>query len=249
MVEKSKEIINHDKAKTGQKDNQYEDYAVLLSRVISGITKSFLLEIAGKVSEQLRPLISELKETTTKCQQIMYSQQAIEKQLEALISQNKLLEGTSKENRLLTEQHYQERIVEPMIRLLFPVFDAIEDAKYCWSGKEQVAEQRFGDILDQIHVQLAQFLLIYAIEPVKHRPGADFDPKVMKPIKFIPTKKKELNSRVAKRLQIGFRQGDQRILRPESVALYRYEPSEADPVKESKGGNYVTRDRCRKRAL
>jgi len=166
---------------------------------------------------------TELSQLATKQKQTIYSQQNIQKQLETLISQNRLLENASKENRLLSQDHYQQCIIEPMARSLFAVFDDIENAKRRCRETGQMNSPPICDIFDGIFIHLRQFLSIYQVEPVKHRPNSKFDPKVMRPVKIIATENKDLDNCVAKSLQTGFRWREGRLLRPESVAVYKYE--------------------------
>jgi molecular chaperone GrpE (heat shock protein) len=242
MFEQTIEKANQGKAETDRKEIQPEDLTTALSHVVAAITNQLVPKIGDRVYECLKPLTSQLNEIATKQQQTMYSLQAIEKQLASLITQNKLLENASKENYHLSEQHYLERIIEPMIRLLFPAFDAIYDAKRRGRKTGLTVERVANGTLEQVCVHLKQFLLIYQIEPVKHKPGAEFDPRIMKPLKFVPTNKKEQNSRIAECLQIGFRQGKQRIMRYEGVSIFEYRPYEAGSVTDKKGDNHVNSD-------
>jgi molecular chaperone GrpE (heat shock protein) len=178
---------------------------------------------SGHVQARLADFSTELRQAATKQQQLAYSLQTIEKQLEALILQNRLLENASKENRLLTQDHYQQCIVEPMARSLFAVFDDIEGARRRCGETEQIDSSAVCGTLDGIYIHLRQFLSIYQIEPIRHSPNSRFDPKVMRPIKVIATENKDLNNCVAVSLQAGFRWREDRLLRPESVAVYRYE--------------------------
>jgi len=157
----------------------------------------------------------------------------IEKQLDQLIAGNKLLENASQENRILSEEHYQDHIVEPMVRSLFPVIDLINDAKNrnMDSGKDE--NTGANGLTEAIFIQLQQFLSAYQIEPIQHQPGAKFDPRQMRPLKTVSTQDKRLADRVARSLQAGFRCGRERLLRPESIALYKYcQPKSINQTKE-----------------
>lgn len=224
MFERNEKITSQEKPEGfGQEERQFEDPAVLLNCFIAAITKPMFLTIADAVGEQLRPLISELREFATKLQQVIYSQQATEKQLEALISQNRLLENASKESHLLSQDHYQQYIIEPMARSLFAVFDDIENAKRRCRETEHMDSPPVCDVLDAVFIYIRQFLSVYQIEPVKHRPNSKFDPKVMRPVKIVVTENKDLDNRIAKSLQMGFRWQEDRLLRPESVTVFKYE--------------------------
>jgi len=199
-------------------------------------------EYQQKSEETAGSLISfgnEINQLATKQQQAIYSMQKMEQHLEVLNSQGKLLENSSKENHLLGTQHYLEHIIEPMIRSLFPVYDVIESARSLHHQQADINSKRLYNVLEQLHVQLTQFFLTYQIEPIRNKHGAEFDPKMMKPIKYVQINKRELHGRIAECIQIGFRQGEQRILRPEGVAIYEYKNSELGPVADMKGTEYV----------
>jgi len=244
MFEKNKDIIDQNNNNRAE-DHQIQDSAIYLNRFISNLTKSVLSKTTTQVGENLLPLSSQMNETSTKCQQIIYLLQAIEKHNEVFLTKSKLLENASKENQLLSRQHYQEHIIEPMVRLLFPVFDVIEEARNRWSITTDTNVKRFCNTLEQVRIQLIQFFMTYQIELIKYKPGVEFNPKYMKPVKIIHIGRKELSGRVAECLQTGFRQGEQKILRPVSVVLYEYRPVQADSVAETKGANYVnSSNRC-----
>jgi len=245
MFEKNRDITSEDKNDNSAVDHQIEDGAKHLNHFISNLTKSVLSETKTQVGENLLPLSSKMNETSTKCQQIIYLLQTIEKQNEVLLTKSKLLENSSKENHLLSRQHYQEHIIEPLVRLLFPVFDVIEEARNRWSITTDTNVKWLCNVLEQVRVQLIQFFMTYQIELIKYKHGIEFNPKYMKPVKIINTGRKELSGRVAECLQTGFRQGEQKILRPVSVVLYAFRPVEADSVAETKGANYVnSSNRC-----
>ena len=245
MFEKDRDNINQNKSNNRSEDHQIQDSAIYLYHFISDFTKSILSQVKTQIGENLLPISSEINETSTKCQQIVYLLQTIEKQNEALLKKNNLLENASKENHLLSHQHYQTHIIEPMVRLLFPVFDVIEEAINRWSITTDTNVKKFFNVLEQVRIQLIQFFMAYQIELIKYKPGIEFNPKYMKPVKIVHTGRKELGGRVAECLQIGFRQGEQKILRFVSVVLYEYRPEAADNVAEKKGAYYVSSsNRC-----
>lgn len=210
----------------------YKAEVDIVQKIGTGLSslQSYLTQITAlqqKISEQVQTRLADLdtglKQAVTKQQQIEYSLQAIEKQLEAVIQQNRLLENAGKENLILSQDHYQQCIIEPMARSLFAVFDDIDGARRHYSEAAQINSQAVCDSLDGIYIHLRQFLSIYQVESIRHSPKSSFDPKVMKPLKTIATDNKDLNNCIAASLQVGFRWRDNKLLRPESVALYKYE--------------------------
>jgi len=124
----------------------------------------------------------------------------------------------------LGKQYYQEHIIEPMLRSLFPVFDIIADSR-----------KHHGDcscnamsLMDSIYSQLQQFLVNYDVEIFEHSAGDRFNPKSTKPIGWESTAEKHLENSIAQSLQAGFRLGQTRILRMETVSLFKYQPSKTN---------------------
>lgn len=242
MFKENKQTEDHSKANSSPNLNRGESSPELLFRFVSAIKEEIVSQVTAQFCERLKLLDSQLNENSTHCRQIRYSQHRLEKQLEALIRQNALLEEASKENHLLGGQHYREHITDPMARSLFPVFDVIVNTRQGNHNSDSAHERDLDNTVEQIYAQLKQFLSIYQIQPFMHKPGAKFDPKLMKPLRSVPTNEEELNGRVAQCLQIGFRQGEQTILRPEAVALYQYKPSAITLSQKMKGDNYVCID-------
>jgi len=127
-------------------------------------------------------------------------------------------------NQLLGQEHYDRHIIEPMLRSLFPVFDIIADSRnhhgHCGCNAT--------GLMDSIHSQLLQFLANYDIEIIKHAVADSYNPKTMQAIKWEITSEKYLEKSVAQSLQIGFRLGQTRILRMETVSLFEYQPSKTN---------------------
>jgi hypothetical protein len=187
--------------------------------------------ILNKFDDRLAAVNSRLATIETGQQQIIYSLQHVEEQLEGLIAESKLLENASQEMRLLSKEHYQDHVIEPMARSLFGLFDFVEKARgttaRC-SGNGEIQE-----FIEAVSVQLRQFLSSYQIEPILHKPGAKFDPGEMRPVKTVCTHDRRLADRVERSLQAGFRCGRERLLRAESIALYKYrEPKSISRTKE-----------------
>jgi len=123
-----------------------------------------------------------------------------------------------------------------MVRSLFAVIDLVEDVRKprkdnnCQTGQDQV------ELIEAISVQLEQFLQNYGIEVIRHQPNTQFNRQLMKPVSKISTSEKGLDSLVAKSLQIGFRWNQQRLLRPESVSIYKYVQANINSIEDEKGG-------------
>ena len=170
-------------------------------------------------------MASQLAKVETQQKQLNFRLDSIEKVLSNLSSHKKLLENASQTNLLLGKQHYDEHIIKPVVRSLFPVFDHIEDARRHWSHSSQTTE-----LLGAISSQLEQFLATYDVHVIQHQADNKFDPKIMKPIKLIPTEDGQLNDHIAESLKVGFRLGTERMLRLEMVTLFKHQPSQTNTI-------------------
>lgn len=145
----------------------------------------------------------------------------LSQQLKNLESLQTLLETINETNRKLSAQFFDEQIIQPMIRSLFPLIDFTNKAKE--SLKENTHRYQLAlQYIAAIQTQLDQFLINFGIERFHHITEEPFNPKIMKPLKSIHTNDKRLNGLVAESLQHGFKKQDQ-ILRPETVSLYKYQ--------------------------
>ncbi len=201
------------------------DAALQLLQALQYLVDSSMRNCLENMPEQIIQLAHQMHQIETKQQQALYDFESVKKQLGNLASVNKLLENASETNHLLGKQHYDEHVIQPMLRSLFPVFDLIEDARRHRSISEQVA-----DFSKAVWSQLEQFLKIYDVDLIRHRPKDRFDPQIMKPIRWIPVENSRLDGRVAESLQIGFRLSKERILRLETVALFGHQPSQKNMV-------------------
>ena len=208
--------------------NQPEDPAILLSRALVELVEHSNDRRSKDIAEHTMPMLCQMGQIETKQQQTIYAIDSIKKQLEILTSNSKLSENANRVNQSLSKQHYEEHIIQPMVRSVFPVFDVIYDAKNFWRNNNQFTEKRTKDLIDAVLTQLKQFLQIYDIQIIEHKSGATFDPQIMKPVRTVTTDHKELSGRMAESLQIGFRLGQQRLLRLETVSLYKYQPGQTE---------------------
>ncbi len=148
----------------------------------------------------------------------------VKQQVNDLAGNNELLKNAIDLNRELGTESYDERVVLPLVRSLFPVVDFIHDAQAALATNTP-RYQRAIQYLDGLHTQIAQFLASYGIEIFRHDAEEKFNPKLMQPIKREPTGDRKLTSCIAASLQCGFKK-DERILRLEKVSLYKHEEQE-----------------------
>ena len=175
-------------------------------------------EIIDVVTEVLCERLAErvggmLPDFETRDKQTGYALEAIRTRLDTFAGQAELLDNVNRTHRMLGEQFYDQRIVQPMVRGLFPLVDLLEQAM----GRENAD----ADLLSALLTQLEQFLALYGIESYRHAAGDDFEPAVMKPLSPTATNDPALDGLIAKSLQCGFRTPE-RILRLETVSLHRF---------------------------
>ncbi len=167
--------------------------------------------LAGTVTERMA---GQLPDFETQSKKTLYGLEAIKDQIAALAVSRELLANANQTNRLLGAQFYQERIIEPMVRGLFPIVDMVCDA-IRRSGTDR-------EYLLGLRAQLEQYLGSYGIEPFSCVACSPFDPKTMKPLQTAATCETDFDGLVSESLRCGFRTPE-RLLRPETVSLYKFE--------------------------
>jgi len=184
-----------------------------------GIDKS----LSEKLQSHNLQVLSQLGQIETRQQQMAYRLDALAGKLNDFGSLKNLLEQECQSKRILTKQHYENHIIQPMVRTLAPIADMVDDAqKTLDSGPDGTAD-KVSELVNAVYTQLKQFLNSYGVESIKHRPNARFNPRLMKPVKIVPTTDRNLDGCVAESLLTGLILGQDRLVRPESVSLYRYE--------------------------
>lgn len=176
------------------------------------------------IPENIIQLSNKIEEISRKQQQSLNSFESVRQLIENTVSANVLLEKAGQTNFLLGTEHYEKHIIEPMLCSLLPVIDIIEDSR----KHNQICSSDAVGVINSIYSQVIQFVSNYGIEIFSHSHGDKFDPRSMKPIKWELTSEASLNNTVAKSLQAGFKDGPTRILRMETVSLYKYKSSETD---------------------
>lgn len=218
------------------KENDRLDAGAFLNQCLEAIAENVAARTSQELERQTAPLRSRIEQVATAVEDIHGAQALMAEKLRALIAHSQLLEKASQEHARLSEEHYHRRIIEPMVRLLFPVVDVLDKAKgFKGSGQGLVHGAQWA-VVEQIQIYLTQFFCAHDIRPIRNPPGSALDPKVMKPVRFVPCHDANLDGRLAGSLQAGFVRGTDQVLRCETVALYRYEEptkSISDKEKES----------------
>ena len=70
---------------------------------------------------------------------------------------------------------------------------------------------------------------------IKHKINDKFDPKQMRPIEWAITEDSRQDGLVAESMQAGFCQKNERMLRLETVSLFKYRHFEIEPINLNQG--------------
>ena len=230
---KTDESTVHREPSANSSNEQFDTAAMVLGQALLRFLERSNSRIAEKVLESLIPMASQLTKVETQQKQLNLQLGSIEKILGNLSSHSKLLENASQTNLLLGKQHYEDHIIQPMARSLFAVIDLVEDARK--PRKDNNCQDQV-ELIEAIRGQLEQFLQNYGVEVIRHQPNTQFNRQLMKPVSRLSTTDKRLDGLVARSLQIGFRWNQQRLLRPESVSIYKYVEANIKSIEYEKGG-------------
>jgi molecular chaperone GrpE (heat shock protein) len=180
-----------------------------------------LIKTQNKPIENVAEHLLQIENNITKNQQQNQIQLTnLNQQLKNLESAQTLIETINETNRKLSDQFYDEQIIQPMTRSLFPLLDFTNNVKE--SLKENTPRYQLAlQYITAIQTQLDQFLINFGIERFHHKTEEPFNPKIMKPLKSIITNDKHLNGLVAESLLCGFKK-QERVLRLETVSLFKY---------------------------
>lgn len=218
------------------------DVGMLLNQCLGMIADEAASAVATEVAGQVNPLQANLEKLAGALQLVQKGQRDLDGRVQDLVSQSQLLEKASQERRQLSQEHYQHHVIEPMVRLLFPIVDVLEKAKGIKGANSIYIDKVQWAAIEQIQVYVNQFLGAHDITIVKSRSGARFNPKIMKPVQCVACRDSDRDSCVVESLQSGFIHGTGRVLRFESVALYRYQKPIENSSRYSKETSHGTCD-------
>ena len=223
MSEEQASQIGCARGPTGTEKVDPPDVGALLNQCLGAIVDNAALVASREAAGQVVSLQSNLEKLAMALDETQKSQRMLDSRVQELIARSQLLEKASQERARLSEEHHQHHVIEPMIRLLFPLVDVLDKAKGLKGKNTAFVDRAQWAVVEQIQIYMNQFLSAHNITVVRSQSGAPLNPKVMKPVQFVTCQNIGQNSRVAKSLQAGFVHGTGRVLRFESVALYRYE--------------------------
>jgi molecular chaperone GrpE (heat shock protein) len=176
------------------------------------------LDPQGMIERRLDDLGDGLDALVKEMVEVKKAQAEARDSIKTLADDHKALILANEQMGRLGELHYNEHVIEPMVRELLPAFDMALTFRAAHSDKDSSVTSAFR----AIQSSLQSFLATYSIEHFLVPAGAKFDPATMKAVRIVPTDKEQMHSHVQGCLQAGFK-GGRRVLRPSSVVLWRYE--------------------------
>jgi molecular chaperone GrpE (heat shock protein) len=138
--------------------------------------------------------------------------------VEALCQRQDVLEGASQQQRILSAEFFEQRVIDPLVHWCIPIVALIDQTK-----PSDAAQQPPDPTLQAVRAQILELLGAYGVESCPSSEGQAFDPKRMRPVATESTNQRDLDRTVARTLRVGW-QRNQRLLQPECVTVYRYEP-------------------------
>ncbi|TVQ58083.1 MAG: hypothetical protein EA377_00385 [Phycisphaerales bacterium] len=132
--------------------------------------------------------------------------------IRVLADKHGLLEQASVQNSKLTDEHYRNQILRPLVRHLLDVVD-LADA-FVDRGTSEHRDALVSSIFDLLDV--------YDVQTFVADEHSRFDPNVMKPVASVPTCTPDEDQCVHSTVRRGASFG-QMLLRPVTVRLYRYD--------------------------
>jgi len=137
---------------------------------------------------------------------------------------NQLLENASQQQAQLSERHYEERVMEPLINGLLPTIHLLDEVSLNGNGGR--SGKRLREIVEAVRLPIEQLFTFYGMELFRSKTGDPFDAMSMQPIQLLATVDQKLHQCVARSLRCGIRRQG-RVLRTEMVTLFRYEKPQA----------------------
>lgn len=185
---------------------------------------------AGQVDQRLEGLETTIAAMSQQVDLLMrgsaesaQQSQSVHSRLDTILDHQESLNASVSQNSVLSEQHFESHVLEPLTRRLFPVIDLIDTAlKQSGppAGGEPVAQT-----LSAAHDQLTELLAVYGVEAIDVPVGSPFVARFMHAGESRSAPNHQMVGTVASTIRRGFREGE-RVLRPPVVVVYG-EPARA----------------------
>ncbi len=143
--------------------------------------------------------------------------------IEAFYQRQQCLDQASERFSLLSQEHYDRHVIEPLTRRVFPLLDMLTEVSS--NNSEGQTADVDCELSEALAADLYELLAGYGVEPVVVTAGSVFDGKTMQPVHSVRTYRPTEDKTVQSMVRPGFRR-DEQILRPAMVSIYRFEGSE-----------------------
>lgn len=197
----------------------WDDNSKRLAKIVADLFLGLPTFVAN-LDNRLQGLADRVASQVQAVQELSLVAEKQNRLLQALVEKQEYLENASRQQVLLTEDHYRRHVLDPIARQLLPLIDHLREA--CANrGSASVRT-----LLTGIQTQLLDLLASHGIEAIESCPGEPFDPAFMRPVRKVPTFQADQDRTVARVLQVGFRRGDA-VIRCQGVEVYAYETGHA----------------------
>ena len=166
----------------------------------------------GQVCQNLSGMAEEVAELKSLVQSLEQNQSALAQANEAISK--------------LSDIHYEERVIQPMAGLLFPLFDFVVDCsmRRRKEGKKGAQYRKYVAIKNM----LDDFFGVFGVEHFVPQSGAAVDPQEMRVVRVKNTEDEKLHNHVQSCRKVGFRRGAN-VLRAASVVMWKAGGEEKPP--------------------
>ncbi len=142
--------------------------------------------------------------------------EGVSERVQVVAASNAALTNASNEMSRMGNQFFEKRVMEPMVRSLFSLYDLLLATQAELQDEPGPAQETVAASL----ALLEEFLAIHTIEAYSHPVGARYEAALMQAVQSVETHTAHLDMTVAQSLRCGFR-GDDRVYRQESVVILK----------------------------
>jgi molecular chaperone GrpE (heat shock protein) len=147
----------------------------------------------------------------------------------ALTQRQDVLEAAGRELERLSDQHFHEHVITPLVSRLLPPIDLI--GGFLLQDPATVTVQSSLEMHAGVREQLIEFLGDYSVELFHAAPGTPWDKKTQRAEVFVPTPLQSNHHVIVRTIRCGVMRNAQ-ILRPAVVSVYRFDAC-SDPLSQT----------------
>ncbi len=197
-----------------------------LDAIVEIVLRRLTEGLRAETDVLLRPMYEQLEKVSQRQDQQACCLETVVHQIRTLESLEEMIKQSVTMNRSLSQQHFENHVIMPMVRSVVSVVDLVSEGRAVW---EKDDNSQFMDFVQAVETHLIQFLATYDVRLIRHKQLTPFNPRIMKPLKTVPTNFSKADKCVAQSLQMGIRLGKDRLLRHESVSVYQLQTETVKP--------------------